>query len=280
MDVALWFCDKNFFTPYVYPTWLEEENIWRQFVSLNIIVDAGGALLYLLTASLSYYLIYDKRLLAHPQVLENQIQKEITYTLKSIPTMGFLTSILFLLEVRGYSRLYDQIYDSQYGWLAIAFTTCTFIFFTDCCIYWIHRGLHHRLVYKHFHKAHHMWKVPTPFASHAFHPIDGFMQSVPYHVYVFLFPMHKFTYLMLYIAVNIWTVSIHDSDFRVPDLLKPIVNGSAHHMDHHVYNNYNYGQYLTLWDRLGGSFRHPSAYDGTSPLDEVLGKAKSGKKIE
>jgi len=125
-----------------------------------------------------------------------------------------------------------------------------------------------------------MWKVPTPFASHAFHPIDGFMQSVPYHVYVFLFPMHKFTYLMLYIAVNIWTVSIHDSDFRVPDLLKPIVNGSAHHMDHHVYYNYNYGQYLTLWDRLGGSFRHPSAYDGTSPLDEVLGKAKSGKKIE
>ena len=67
----------------------------------------------------------------------------------------------------------------------------TFIAFTDACIYWIHRFLHHRLVYKHLHKTHHTWKVPTPFASHAFHPMDGFLQSCPYHLYLFLFPLHK-----------------------------------------------------------------------------------------
>jgi Delta7-sterol 5-desaturase len=33
--------------------------------------------------------------------------------------------------------------------------------------------------------------VPTPWASHAFHPVDGFLQSTPYHVYAFLFPMNK-----------------------------------------------------------------------------------------
>ncbi len=27
---------------------------------------------------------------------------------------------------------------------------------------------------------------------------------------------------------------------------------------HHLYFNYNYGQYTTLWDRLGGSYRKPN----------------------
>lgn len=28
---------------------------------------------------------------------------------------------------------------------------------------------------------------------------------------------------------------------------------------HHLYFNYNYGQYFTLWDRVGGSYRAPNA---------------------
>src|SRR6218665_1595484 len=152
----------------------------------------------------------------------------------------------------------------------IALSVVAFILFTDCCIYWIHRWLHHRIFYSRLHKPHHQWKVPTPFASHAFHPVDGFLQSVPYHLYVFLFPMHKFTYLFLYVGVNIWTVSIHDGDFRVPEILKPLINGSAHHTDHHLFYGYNYGQYFTLWDRIGGSFRNPSAFEGTGPLDQVV----------
>jgi len=27
---------------------------------------------------------------------------------------------------------------------------------------------------------------------------------------------------------------------------------------HHLYFYYNYGQYTTLWDRLGGSYRQPN----------------------
>lgn len=108
--------------------------------------------------------------------------------------MGVLTCILFLLEVRGYSRLYDSVQDSKYGmytlvdakcaqmlfvnsivfqfnifnfgsgviltgWWTIAGSVIAFLMFTDCLIYFIHRGLHHKLVYKHFHKYHHLWKV-------------------------------------------------------------------------------------------------------------------------
>ena len=51
-----------------------------------------------------------------------------------------------------------------------------------------------------------------------------------------------------------WTISIHDGVYLVNN---PIVNGAAHHTIHHLEFNYNYGQYFTLWDRIGGSYRKP-----------------------
>ena len=45
------------------------------------------------------------------------------------------------------------------GWWSIASTVVAFILFTDCLIYWIHRFLHHKYVYKYIHKGHHTWKV-------------------------------------------------------------------------------------------------------------------------
>ena len=53
----------------------------------------------------------------------------------------------FLLEVRGYSKLYDGIGEFPYGWFQLIAGIFTFLFFTDMLIYWIHRGFHQRLVY-------------------------------------------------------------------------------------------------------------------------------------
>ncbi|EMP29027.1 Lathosterol oxidase [Chelonia mydas] len=276
MDLVLNYVDYNFFTPYVYPTTWPEDEPFRQITSLLIVTNLGALVLYLLFGTLSYYLVFDHSLKQHPQFLENQVQLEIKYALQSLPWISIPTVALFFAEVRGYSRLYDNIEDSPYGWFGVILSMLSFLFFTDMCIYWIHRFLHHKLVYKRLHKPHHRWKVATPFASHAFHPVDGFLQSIPYHIYPFLFPLHKVTYLGLYIAVNVWTISIHDGDYRVPDFLKHIINGSAHHTDHHLYFDYNYGQYFTLWDKIGGSYKSPSSFEGKGPHD-YLKKLKSGE---
>ena len=37
-----------------------------------------------------------------------------------------------------------------------------------------------------------------------------------------------------------------------------VINGAACHTMHHLYFNYNYGQFTTIWDRLGGSYRKPN----------------------
>ncbi len=272
MDLILEKLDTYFFTPYVYPSDWSEADWKRQLLSLFLLMNVGGWLLYIISASLSYVFIFDRRLLQHPLVLENQIRREITVATCAIPFMAGPTVFIFLLEVRGYSKLYWYDRPEQ-TWgnfvLEIGCSVVLFLLFTDCFIYWIHRGLHHKYAYKYLHKTHHLWKVPTPYASHAFHPIDGFLLSCPYHIYPFLFPLHKIVYLALFLAVNFWTVAIHDGDYRVPDMLKPIVNGSAHHTDHHLLYNYNYGQFFTLWDKIGGSFRTPNAFNGQAPIDFI-----------
>ncbi len=259
MDLILQVCDKYFFSPVVYPVSWPEDYIVRQYISLFIITSIGGWLLYFATACFSYYFVFDHTYMQHPQFLKNQVRLEITYTTKSMPVMGLLTALLFVLEVRGYSKLYHSSNDNAFysSWLFLAISVIAFLMFTDCFIYWIHRGLHHRSIYKYIHKGHHKWKVTTPFASHAFHPLDGFLQSVPYHVYPFIFPLHKGVYLILFVMVNIWTVSIHDGDYKVPTILEPFINGSAHHTDHHMLYKYNYGQFFTLWDKLAGSYQQP-----------------------
>lgn len=226
----------------------------RQLVSLTVITSVFGFILYLLTASISYVLVYDKENEKHPKFLKNQKSMEIKQALSAIPFMSLLTAACFVLEMRGYSKLYWNIDDYPRWYLFAQFPL--FLGFTDCGVYFLHRGLHHPWVYKNLHKPHHKWIVSTPFASHAFHPVDGFFQSVPYHVFPFVFPLHKVAYIVLFILVNIWTVMIHDGEYLARD---PVINGAAHHTVHHLYFNYNYGQYTSLWDRLGGSYREPEA---------------------
>jgi len=236
--------------------YLAKGTVARDCVGIWVIISIGGAINYLLFATLSYLLIFDKSQEKDRRFLKHQKLKEIGVALSSIPFMGVITTPLFLGEVYGYSRLYHHV--DERGIPYLVFSIVTFLLFTDCFIYWIHRALHHRWFYAIPHKPHHWWKIPTPYASHAFHPIDGFLQSLPYHVYAYLFPINKWAYLGLFLFVNFWTISIHDGDYRVPDLLSKYINGAAHHTVHHLEFNYNYGQFFTLWDRIGGSYRKPA----------------------
>ncbi|KAF2715162.1 hypothetical protein K504DRAFT_478417 [Pleomassaria siparia CBS 279.74] len=226
----------------------------RQFVSLYMITWVFGLMVYYVFASWSYFFIFDKSTFKHPKYLKNQIRLEIAQTNRALPLMALFTAPCFLLEVRGYSFLYDNSADGPGIWYNII-QFPFFILFTDFFIYWIHRGLHHPRIYKYLHKSHHKWIVPTPYASHAFHPMDGFAQSIPYHVFPFLFPLQKFAYVFLFVFINIWTVLIHDGEYVADN---PIINGAACHTMHHLYFNYNYGQFTTLWDRAGGSYRKPN----------------------
>ncbi|KIK53980.1 hypothetical protein GYMLUDRAFT_49058 [Collybiopsis luxurians FD-317 M1] len=255
--------------------WQTRSYIPRQILSLSILMLLGAHILYFLFASFSYYFIFSHKMMHHPRFLPNQISLEIKTSLKAFPLMMLLTLPWFLAEVRGWSKLYNNVSDHWGGWWYLVGSVAAFLLFTDYCIYWIHRWLHHPLLYKPLHKLHHRWIIPTPFASYAFHPVDGYLQSVPYHLFVFLVPMHRYLYLGLFFAVNFWTILIHDSDMITGHPLENIINGPAHHTLHHIYFTVNYGQYFTWADRAGQSYRHPDT--SLDPLLEVKMHSESLK---
>ncbi|TFK40155.1 C5-sterol desaturase [Crucibulum laeve] len=235
----------------------------RQLLSLCVLTLFGIHALYFIFAGLSYKYIFNHDMMRHPRFLKNQVKLEIQSSLRAFPSLLILMLPLFQAEVMGYSKLYKGL--DTYGYTYLFLSVPMFLLFTDYCIYWIHRWLHIPFLYKMLHKPHHKWIVPTPFASHAFHPLDGYAQSLPYHLFIFLFPMHRGVYLVLFVFVNCWTILIHDSDMITGHPLEKVINGPAHHTLHHLYFTVNYGQYFTWADRVGGSYRHPE-----SSLDPLL----------
>jgi len=220
----------------------------------NSVDRLAGAAIYFLVSTLSYVFVFDKTTYKHPKFLKNQIKMEIRQAVDAMPWIAVMTVPFFFAEIQGYSKLYDTLEDGPGRWYDYA-QFPIFLLFTDFCIYFIHRGLHHPAIYKHLHKSHHKWIMPSPYASVAFHPVDGFMQSLPYHLFPFIFPLQKFAYLALFVFVQIWTVLIHDGEYVANGTF---LNGAACHTMHHLYFNYNYGQYTTMWDRLLGSYRKPN----------------------
>ncbi|KAJ5021038.1 hypothetical protein J3E73DRAFT_355145 [Bipolaris maydis] len=207
---------------YAYMSQWPRDDWRRQALSLYLITWLFGVLVYYIFASASYFFIFDKSTFNHPRYLKNQIKLEMKQANIAFPIMAIFTVPFFLAEVRGYSKLYDTV--DQFPF---------FLFFTDSLIYWIHRYLHHPLIYKHIHKPHHKWIMPTPYASHAFHPLDGYAQGPALPHLPFLFPL------------SICAQLGHYQRGCMP-----------YHA--HLYFNYNYGQFTTLWDRLGGSYRKPN----------------------
>jgi len=189
-----------------------------------------------------------------------QVINEIFTSVWSLAIMAGMTAPLEIAVMYGYGKVYHNVAD--YGWAYFVTSPILFLLFTDSMIYWIHRGLHHPWLYK-IHKLHHKYKNTTPYSAFSFHPIDGYSQGLPYHIFVFCFPMHNYLYAFTLFVVGLWTINIHD---RVTVNLWG-VNGAAHHTIHHTKFNYNYGQYFIFWDYICGTYLDPLTI---SPYKENL----------
>jgi len=253
MDVVLDTLDPLFLDDMYshFPAAFATRDYWlRQYVTIFWTWWIGGYVAYLSFAALSWYFIFDKNLRKHPLFLKNQEKQEITVALYSIPIMAIPSTFIFLGELRGYSMLYGEFNWTVSDISYVVLSVVLYLLFTDALIYWIHRALHLTIFYAPIHKLHHRWVISTPFASHAFHPLDGFSQSMPYHIFAYIFPLHKMVYMGLFIFVNMWTISIHDNNTQA---VGTILLGAGHHTVHHRKFNYNYGQYFILWDKMMGT---------------------------
>jgi len=217
---------------------------------------AFGLTLYAFVAGLSYYWLFVRASVRHapdciPGWRENR--KAIRWSMLNIFGNALLILPIQLLIVFGHSRLYGPALERGWGWAAVA--TVGAILFAESCIYWIHRALHTPALFRWLHRPHHRFRLPTPFVSYAFHPLDSFAQSLPYHAYMFLVPMPEAAYLALIGFASVWTLLIHDQSAWVAP---KFINNAGCHTVHHWHYQYNYGNYFTFWDRIAGTYFNPN----------------------
>lgn len=80
--------------------------------------------------------------------------------------------------------------------------------------------------------------------------------------------MQRYLYMALFVAVQIWTILIHDGDMITGHWTEKFINSPAHHTLHHMYFTVNYGQYFTWADNYFGSHRAPEP--SLDPLNDAL----------
>lgn len=136
-------------TPLSHSAW-PRDCLPRLLLSLFSLTWAASFIMYFLFATGSYYLIFDRRLEYHPKFARGQKWREVKMSLTAMPTISAMTLPWFIGEVRGRSMLYDRV--DEYGWAWLVMSAVLYMVWNDVTIYWIHRAVHHKSLYKYIHK--------------------------------------------------------------------------------------------------------------------------------
>ncbi len=123
----------------------------------------------------------------------------------------------------------------------------------DAWLYWKHRLLHTRPMFV-FHKGHHAFRDPTPFAGFAVGPVESLLTFWP----ILLLCVPAFTHWApLYFALVIGFVNLNfylhcGVTIAWVERLVPRtgLNTSAFHNIHHSHAVVNFGEAMTIWDRI------------------------------
>lgn len=220
---------------------------------------AGGATVIWLC----FYVLLRRRLAARKVVPRGpkpkQISREVLHSLRSILVFATVTGVVVYAALGGHTRLYRRI--DEHGWAWFVASILIAVVIHDAYFYWTHRLMHHRRLYKAFHRTHHISTNPTPWAAYAFSVPEAFVQAGIGPLVVCLIPMHgaAFTAFMAWqITFNVFGHGGYELYPRwfLRTWAGRVMNTPTHHALHHEKFRGGYGLYFNVWDRLMGT-NHP-----------------------
>ena len=152
----------------------------------------------------------------------------------------------------------------QYGWAwhpLLPLYILLHVAYDEFFTYWFHRLLHHPRIYRGLHSIHHKSKAVTPFTGFAFHPLDAFIQAMPVFTSCYFLPIPIDLVLAHGLLTSLWAISIHDNVNLFP--FKGILYAGSHSIHHFPWGeNYNYGKFTSVCDRLYGTYCDPEGVTG------------------
>jgi methylsterol monooxygenase len=125
----------------------------------------------------------------------------------------------------------------------------------DTWVYFGHRALHDRRIYKYIHKVHHTYTSPFAPDAEYEHPIETVVLGIGFFLACCFFTNHLFfMWVWLYARLVVTYDSHSGYDWPMNILhLMPFYNGAREHDWHHQYFNGMYAPTFTWWDRIFGT---------------------------
>lgn len=167
-----------------------------------------------------------------------------------------------------------ESFEGTVDWAGFLLYLAAILIAHDAYFYWVHRAMHTRLLYRHFHRFHHRTITPTAWTAYAFAVPEAFLMALFVPLYAVFVPTPEpvlFTFLAVMILRNAMGhagLELHPRGWASHPLLKWISTTTHHDMHHGTSYNHNYGFYFTWWDKLMGT-EHP---DYVKTFDRVTGR--------
>jgi len=191
---------------------------------------------------------------------ETRIPGEITDSLISAIFFAAAGTWLIFEFHAGRTLIYTDW--QRFGIAYLPFSFLLLLFLHETYFYWTHRWMHRPGVFRLVHQRHHLSKVPTAFASFAFHPLEAALEALILPILVLLVPTHV-AVLALFLAIMTLSGTINHVGYEIfPSgfARHPVFRWwitASHHQVHHEQVRFNYGLYFNFWDRWMGT-QHPS----------------------
>lgn len=188
--------------------------------------------------------------------LSADIRREMAYSALTLVIFGAVGAATFALKKAGYTQMYMKF--GRYGWDWFFLSIVIAIFVHDAWFYWTHRLMHHRRLFRWFHRAHHLSTNPSPWAAYAFDPLEALVQALIFPILVTMMPMHPIAFFVFMTWQIVFNVVGHTGyeiwpRWLMDSWLGKFINTPTNHAMHHETFRGNYGLYFNIWDRLMGT---------------------------
>lgn len=195
-----------------------------------------------------------------------RIAEEIRASIKALATSSLLLSAGYFAQTQGWTLV--QPLALSWWSFPLMFAVCFVLF--DAWFYWGHRILHWAPLYK-WHLPHHKSVAPTAWSNDSSTTIDTLIEHGFYLVVWFVLPVPALSIFALRLFDQISGMIGHSGfEFFASKSSRwpfPLICTTFHDL-HHSQFHYNFGNFLSIWDRLCGTV-HPGYDDFVRQMEET-----------
>lgn len=232
-----------------------EANLWLTIFiidTLRYLLGVGLVLVVLFIFFRKYSL---QRRIQKRRATSADVKREMLFSFFTTAVYALVGLFTVRVEQSGHSLIYMDV--AVYGWFYTLLSLPLVLIAHDAYFYWVHRAMHHKALFKSFHRLHHLSRTPTSWASYSFAPGEAVLMALFMPIIVVLLPLHV-SVIFIFLAVMIVRNAMGHSgvEFHPPwwvDTPLDALTTPTHHDLHHQKFNGNYGLYFTWWDRWMGT---------------------------